>query len=59
MPVDRLVDLVERPLVADSGPSKSRFLADLMAALPPEADIKLILVKRSANDPKRTPMTRG
>ena len=42
MPVDRLVDLVERPLVADSGPSKSRFLADLMAALPPEAAVEVV-----------------
>ncbi len=40
------------------GPKSSVNRVNVMSALPPEADIRLILVKGSANDPKRTLVTR-
>ncbi len=40
--------------MAESGSQNLAFPAFLTSALRPEADIKLILVERSANDPKRT-----
>jgi len=40
--------------LAESGPQISWNSLLLTSALPPEADIKLISVKGSANDPKRT-----
>ena len=43
----------EGPLLAESGPQNSRVSLNLTSALLPEADIRLILMKRSANDPKR------
>ena len=42
------------PLLAESGLSNLSFAAILVSALPPKADIQLILGERSANDPKRT-----
>ena len=43
-----------RLLMAESRHRKYPNPPVLMAALPPEADIQLILVKGAANDPKRT-----
>jgi hypothetical protein len=43
--------------LADCGPFKSRFSADFMSALPPEAAVGLDLLKRSAKYPKRTSET--
>jgi len=40
--------------LAESGLSNLSFAAILVSALPPKADIQLILGERSANDPKRT-----
>ena len=39
--------------MAESGLSFQRFAENITAASPPKAVIKLILVKGSANDPKR------
>ena len=47
-------DLRGRLLLAESGLSNLSFAAILVSALPPKADIQLILGERSANDPKRT-----
>ena len=45
--------------MAESGLLFQRFAENLTAALRPEADIRLILVKRAANDPKRTSAIRA
>ena len=39
--------------MAESGLSNLSIAAILVSALPPEADIQLILPRRAANDPKR------